>query len=364
MEVQNLRKEFGDIVATDDVSFDLEEGEFVSILGPSGSGKTTILRMVGGFESPTDGSIVIDGEEITDKPSFERNVNTVFQSLALFPHLTVAENITYGLKQQQATISKEERQERVEKMLDLVDLAGYGPRDPAELSGGEQQRVALARALVNEPKILLLDEPLASLDRKLRQQMQNELSRLQEETGVTFLYVTHDQEVALSISDKMILLNQGKIEQMGDVEELYDEPRTKFVADFLGDINVIPSSIEDIRDERLALKMNGTTVDFDVSEYEGDDKFGSTDAIDICVRPHHLDIASHPPREDGHLSLEGDIRSRVFKGESFTYHLETSVGTIVVSDIKERFEEDQQVHVYWPENDTYLFPSDGNMGVS
>jgi spermidine/putrescine transport system ATP-binding protein len=236
-----VTKRFGDMVAVDDVTIEVARGEFFSLLGPSGCGKTTSLRMIAGFEEPNEGRVVLTGQDIVGVPPFKRNVNTVFQSYALFPHLTVADNVAFGLRRKK--ISKSDIKDRVKHYLDLVQLPGYDDRRPGQLSGGQQQRVALARALVNEPAVLLLDEPLGALDLKLRKQMQLELMRIQREVGVTFIYVTHDQEEALVMSDRIAVMSQGKVEQVGYPEDIYERPATRFVAGFIGTSNIVEGEV-------------------------------------------------------------------------------------------------------------------------
>lgn len=232
-----VSKHFGDVRAVDDVSIDIMDGEFFSMLGPSGSGKTTCLRLIAGFELPTSGSIQLHGVEVGDLPPYERDVNTVFQDYALFPHMTVGDNIAYGLMIRK--VPKAERDQRVQEMLDLVRLPGIARRRPNQLSGGQRQRVALARALINKPRVLLLDEPLGALDLKLRQQMQIELKTIQQQVGITFIFVTHDQEEALTMSDRIAVFSQGKIEQVGSPAEIYEHPKTAFVAGFVGVSNLV-----------------------------------------------------------------------------------------------------------------------------
>ena len=232
-----LRKSYGHVVAADGVDLEIAEGEFFTMLGPSGSGKTTLLRVIAGFERPDSGTVELGGADVTRQPPYARDVNTVFQDYALFPHLTVIENVEYGLKIRK--IPKVERRRRAERTLDMVRLSELGGRKPLQLSGGQRQRVALARAIVNEPEVLLLDEPLGALDLKLRQEMQTELKRIQQEVGITFIYVTHDQEEALTMSDRLAVLNRGQIEQIGTPVEVYERPATEFVAGFIGISNLI-----------------------------------------------------------------------------------------------------------------------------
>jgi putative spermidine/putrescine transport system ATP-binding protein len=232
-----LRKHFGDVAAVDNVDLDIAKGEFFTMLGPSGSGKTTTLRLIAGFERPDAGRVTLAGVDVTNLPPYERDVNTVFQDYALFPHMTVAENVEYGLRVK--GVRKRERTERAQRALELVDLGAFGPRRSIQLSGGQRQRVALARAIVNSPRVLLLDEPLGALDLKLRLQMQMELSNIQNELGITFIYVTHDQDEALTMSDRIAVFNDGRIEQVATPAELYEHPATEFVAGFVGTSNVI-----------------------------------------------------------------------------------------------------------------------------
>ena len=242
VRLERVTKEFGTVAAVDDLSLDIEVGEFFSLLGPSGCGKTTTLRMIGGFEEPTYGTVYLGGNDVTDLPPYKRDVNTVFQSYALFPHMDVFENVAFGLRRKK--IPKEVADGRVIEALRLVDLQGFEKRKPLQLSGGQQQRVALARALVNHPRVLLLDEPLGALDLKLRKQMQLELKRIQQEVGITFIYVTHDQEEALTMSNRLAVMRRGRIEQLGDPEQVYDNPSTEFVAAFLGASNLLEGQVE------------------------------------------------------------------------------------------------------------------------
>ena len=238
---RNVSRHFGEVKAVDNVEVEIKDGEFFSMLGPSGSGKTTCLRMIAGFDRPTSGQIILYGQDVSNLPPYERPVNTVFQDYALFPHMTVADNIGYGLMIK--GVSKPQRQKQVNEMLKLVQLPAFGGRKPSQLSGGQRQRVALARALVNHPKVLLLDEPLGALDLKLRQQMQVELKNIQREVGITFIFVTHDQEEALTMSDRIAVFNEGKIEQVGSPAEVYEHPSTPFVAGFVGTSNLVSGEV-------------------------------------------------------------------------------------------------------------------------
>ena len=255
-----VRKTYGEVVAVDHIDLDIPRGEFFTMLGPSGSGKTTTLRLIAGFERPDSGQIFLGGVDVARKPPYDRDVNTVFQDYALFPHMTVAQNVEYGLKVKR--VSKEERRARVEEALGIVRLGGFGGRKPAQLSGGQRQRVALARALVNRPRVLLLDEPLGALDLKLRQEMQIELKRIQQEVGITFIYVTHDQEEALTMSDRIAVFNHGRIDQVGTPVEVYEHPATEFVAGFVGVSNLLERDGRrfTVRPEKIRMLPAGETL--------------------------------------------------------------------------------------------------------
>jgi putative spermidine/putrescine transport system ATP-binding protein len=257
VSIEGIRKTYGDVVAVDDVDLSVADGEFFTLLGPSGSGKTTTLRVIAGFERPDKGRVTLGGADITQQPPYARDVNTVFQDYALFPHMTVAENVGYGLKVK--GVPRRERTSQVTEVLKMVRLDGYGDRKPVQLSGGQRQRVALARSIVNRPKVLLLDEPLGALDLKLRQEMQVFLKALQRDLGMTFIYVTHDQEEALTMSDHVAVFNEGRIEQVGSPREVYDRPATEFVAGFVGTSNIIERGGKrvSVRPERIALNGSG-----------------------------------------------------------------------------------------------------------
>ena len=295
VEIIGVTKRFGAVTAVDRMDLSIARGTFYSLLGPSGCGKTTTLRMIAGFEQPTEGEILLDGKPIAGVPAYRRNVNTVFQHYALFPHMDVARNVGYGLRQQKVT--KEDEKRRVTEALSLVRLAGYERRRTWEMSGGQQQRVALARALVNHPTVLLLDEPLGALDLKLRKEMQLELKALQREVGITFVYVTHDQEEALTMSDVIVVMKDGRIQQMGGPEELYERPLNRFVADFIGTSNFIPGTVIDadgttrtatVRSEKEVI-LPGVVTDPDLALSAGD-------IVTVAVRPERLVVL---PAETG-----------------------------------------------------------------
>ena len=363
INVKKLDKYFGDITAVEGVNFAIEEKEFVSILGPSGSGKSTILRMIAGFESPSSGSIEILGDNVHSVPPFERDVNMVFQDLALFPHLTVAENIGYGLKQN--GIKKAERRKRSEEMLEIVDLPGYGDRDIDQLSGGEQQRVALARALVNEPSVVLFDEPLASLDRKLRKRMQFELQRIQDETGITFLYVTHDQEVAMAVSDRMIVLNDGSVEQIGSPENIYTDPSSEFVAQFIGDLNSVRSEVVAINRKSVEVKIDGNSIRIKSKRDSVIDS--GTTHVRVGVRPKDVRIKNETTgHSDEALSVMGVIRNRMYQSGDISYVVDTDHDDFLVIDQtgeSDQFDIGEKVRVEWDADSSYLFKTGGSVEI-
>ena len=295
------------VKALDDVSLEIFANEFFTLLGPSGCGKTTLLRLIAGFEQPTTGSIKLEGQALEGLPPFKRPVNTVFQSYALFPHLSVAQNIAFGLEESRKP--KTEIAARVEEMLNLVKLEGFASRKPAQLSGGQQQRVALARALANSPKVLLLDESLSALDLKLRKEMQLELKRLQHATGITFVFVTHDQEEALTMSDRLAVMKDGRIEQIGTPTEIYDHPRSKYVADFIGDTNFLEGKIKDSR-----VKIGNLLLELHVNLPEGS-------SVQLAVRPERASISSEPG------GLAATVSNVVYMGSDTVYHLELSTGS-------------------------------------
>ena len=315
VEAEEVEKRFGQgehaVVALDRVSVAIAQGEFFTLLGPSGCGKTTLLRLIAGFESPTGGRILLDGQDITDLPPNRRPVNTVFQSYALFPHLTVAQNVAFGLEM--LGRPKAEVRETVDRMLALVKLDAMAGRKTAQLSGGQQQRVALARALAPQPKVLLLDEPLSALDLKLRKEMQGELKRLQKETGITFVFVTHDQEEALTMSDRIAVMSQGRILQTGTPREIYTRPASRFVADFIGETNFLTARLDG-----TAAEVAGHRIPLSAPASAG--------PVTLAVRPEHIRIA--PPGTEG--TLPATMRRAVYFGTDSHLHLDLADGTEVV----------------------------------
>jgi spermidine/putrescine transport system ATP-binding protein len=314
-------KRFGSVVAVDRLTLEIRRGEFFSMLGPSGCGKTTTLRLIGGFEMPTEGVVRLDGQDVTDLPAYKRNVNTVFQSYGLFPHLSVYDNVAFGLRRKKVPAKEVER--RVVEALELVSLAGYGKRRRSQLSGGQQQRVALARALVNRPQVLLLDEPLGALDLKLRKQMQLELKRIQKEVGITFVFVTHDQEEAMTISDRIAVMNNGKIEQLGRPEDVYERPATVFVAEFLGASNLLEGTYRGTDAGWGQVELaNGVRIRIPV---ERDRRDG--ESLRVGVRPEKIQVfpvGTEPPASMN--VVPATLRSAVFAGVSFQYFFQTGEG--------------------------------------
>jgi spermidine/putrescine transport system ATP-binding protein len=334
-----VEKSFGKNKVVKNMNVEIKEGEFLTLLGPSGCGKTTTLRMIAGFEEVSSGTIKVQGESVADKEPYERDVNTVFQNYALFPHMTVFDNIAYGLKIRKRP--KTEIIKRVNEMLDLVQLKGYEKRKPDALSGGQKQRVAIARALINNPKVLLLDEPLGALDLKLRKQMQIELKRLQKKLGITFIYVTHDQEEALTMSDRIAVMNDGVIEQLAVPREIYDRPLTRFVAGFIGESNIFDGKVKGVRDGIIDVETSAGTMEVKGNGFEvGED-------IHISVRPENINVSDDSVKG---FNLKGKIKDYIYMGT----FVKTSVDLKDNTEIKysrfekdENFKEGDSVNIYW-----------------
>jgi len=327
IKFDKVSRYFGEVRAVDQADIEIQNGEFFSLLGPSGSGKTTCLRMIAGFDRPTSGKIFLYGQDVSNLPPYERDVNTVFQDYALFPHMTVADNIAYGLMVKK--VAKPERLKRADEMLDLVQLSGFGGRKPSQLSGGQRQRVALARALINHPKVLLLDEPLGALDLKLRQQMQVELKTIQKRVGITFIFVTHDQEEALTMSDRIALFNRGKIEQIGSPAEIYEHPQSEFVAGFVGTSNLVSGEV--------AKRITGADVTF-------------------SIRPEKIHLGSMSEQvPSNNYTSDGTIRDVVYLGLYTRYLVELDGGgdlVVVEQNLKTTSMEvlqnkGQRARLYW-----------------
>lgn len=313
ISLKQVSKTFGDVKAVNDISIDVKEGELITFIGPSGCGKTTLLRTIAGFYKPTVGEIYLDGERITDLPPEKRATGMVFQNYALFPHMTVFDNVAYGLKLRKET--KESTREKVIKALAQVQLEGYEDRKPSELSGGQQQRVAIARSLVLQPKVLLLDEPLSNLDAKLRMIMRDEIRRLKEELNLTIIFVTHDQEEALSISDRVIVLNGGKLQQLDRPEEVYQHPTNEFVANFVGNANLLPGEVVEENDDHY---FNTQDMKFIIEEQ--DKKEGIA-----LIRPEVIELS-----EEG--LIEGVVRNRIYHGNSVRYEVQVGDTVLLVDD--------------------------------
>jgi spermidine/putrescine transport system ATP-binding protein len=348
ISLQEVSKSFGSVEAVREVSIDIREGEFITLLGPSGCGKTTTLRMIAGFEQPSGGRILLRGTDVTGLVPNRRNVNMVFQHYALFPHMSVLDNVGFGLRLKK--VPKDERNARSREMLEIVGLAGMEKRRPQQLSGGQQQRVALARALVNRPAALLLDEPLGALDVKLRRQMQLELKRIQNELGTTFVYVTHDQDEALAMSDRIAVMNEGLVEQLGSPREVYERPTTAFVADFIGSLNAIDYRVDEVG-VGLATMQLGENQRVLCPVVSGT---RTGDWLKVAVRPERIriDLAEEPSPEGG-SRLEGVIADAVFLGMVTHFHVDTDAcGRLVVHRLNDesvrRFGTGRRVVLTWP----------------
>ncbi len=355
-----LTKRFGDVIAVDGISLEIGSGEFFSLLGPSGCGKTTTLRMIGGFELPTGGRIELRGSDITTEPPERRPVNMVFQNYALFPHLCVFDNVAFGLRRR--SVPDPEVKRRVGRALELVRLPGFDKRRPDQLSGGQQQRVALARALVNEPTVLLLDEPLGALDLKLRRQLQVELKRVQLEVGITFIYVTHDQEEALALSDRIAVMDRGRVEQLGAPEELYDRPATRFVADFIGTTNLLEGAVEAVDGETVLVRLSSGERCLAASTGV---RVG--DAVDVSIRPEAVELdgddGTGSEGATGAPALLGRIGQSAYLGTSVSHQIRTEGGlalSVVVPRSAPRWSAGDRVRIGWsPANALVLARSRG-----
>jgi len=357
IRLADLTKLYGDVRAVDGVSLDIVPGEFFSLLGPSGCGKTTTLRMIGGFEAPSTGTIELRGRDVTRDPPERRPVNMVFQSYALFPHLNVGDNVAFGLRRHK--VPRDEVHRRVAEALELVRLTGYDRRRPNQLSGGQQQRIALARALVNRPHVLLLDEPLGALDLKLRKQLQLELKRIQQEVGITFVYVTHDQEEALTLSDRIAVMRAGRVEQLGTPEELYDRPATRFVADFIGTTNLLDGTVESVDGEVARVRLaSGEVCPVDAG------RLTPGLAVELSIRPEAVELvpladgSDRPAASSGpDPELAGRVVQTAYLGTSVTYVVRTEGGVAIAAVVPRsmgRLPADSAVIVRWRRGDALV----------
>ncbi len=357
--LEDIRKSFGKVEAVRGISLDVREGEFLTMLGPSGCGKTTTMRLIAGFEDPDGGRILLRGRDVVGIPPNGREVNMVFQQYALFPHMTVEGNVAYGLRLKR--VPRDERRRLVGEMLDVVRLEGFERRRPAQLSGGQQQRVALARALVNSPAALLLDEPLGALDVKLRKQMQLELKRIQLELGTTFVYVTHDQEEALSMSDRIAVMNQGLIEQLGSPREIYERPQTPFVADFVGVLNAMEIRVDEVRDLTAVMRVGGgERVEVPVPTGAS-----TGQRLTAAVRPERVRVQPAGAADNGTGSrLGGEIALIVYLGTLTQFHVDTSLGTRLIAhrlsdEAAGDVREGEKVVLTWDRDDTSVLGDAG-----
>ena len=345
VKLEKFSKSYGKKEVIKNVNLDVYENEFLTLLGSSGCGKTTMLRSISGLDSPTSGSVYIDGVNVTDLDPTKREVNTIFQNYALFPLMTVYDNIAFGLKMKK--VNKNEIKTRVNEMLELVHLVGYENRYPSELSGGEQQRVSLARGLINKPKVLLLDEPLSALDLKLRKEMQIELKRLQRKLKITFIYVTHDQDEALSMSDRIAVVRNGNIEQIDTPSNIYDKPKTLYVASFIGDANIIHSSVSKIVDNIVYLSNNMSFVC-------GDRKYASGDKITVVIRPENLELSKRKVNQN---CIEGVIEELIYDGASTKLMIKANdeVLKVLIFGNNKQFNVHDNIYVTWSMNDMVIF---------
>jgi spermidine/putrescine transport system ATP-binding protein len=361
VKLVDVVKRFGDAVVVDHIDLEVRAGEFFSLLGPSGCGKTTTLRMIGGFEAPTSGIIELQGQDVTWLPPYKRNVNTVFQNYALFPHLTIYENVAFGLRRK--GVKDNEVKSRVTDMLRLVELAGFETRRPTQISGGQAQRVALARALINKPAVLLLDEPLGALDLKLRKQMQVELKRIQQEVGITFIYVTHDQEEAMTMSDRIAVMNNGRYEQLAEPEVLYERPTTRFVAGFLGVSNLLPGAVEETDGAYAAVRLADDTRIRAPRALVGD-----TANVSVGVRPEKIRLHNAETEAPaGHNHMSGVVRDASYLGVSTQYLVDARGGAQIMvyeqnverATKAELWAPGEAVRLSWSPDHTFVVADDG-----
>lgn len=351
VELENVTKDFGSYRAVENISLQIKQGEFLTLLGPSGCGKTTTLRMIAGFEKPSSGNVLIDGKVVNNVEPYHREINTVFQQYSLFPHMSIFNNIAFGLKMKKTP--KKEIEQRVEDILKLVQLSEYKDRKPEQLSGGQKQRIAIARAIVNNPQVLLLDEPLGALDLKLRKQMQLELKHLQQELGITFIYVTHDQEEALTMSDRIVVMNKGKIEQIDNPRELYEHPKTLFVANFIGDTNILSGKIHTTNEKQTAIKIDQNDIIINDSL-----TFKQNDNVSISIRPEKITFTTE--QTDNQPYLEAKVVESIYLGSLTKIVVELSDGqkVIVQTTNGHHFNDGETAFLTWDTNNCLIYQSE------
>ncbi len=356
ISIQGITKKFGEVTAVDAVDLDIASGELFSILGGSGCGKTTLLRIMAGFEEPSAGSIHIDGVDITELPPYKRPVNMMFQSYAIFPHMTVEQNVAYGLKKEK--VQREELESRVNDILELVKMTELRRRKPDQLSGGQRQRVALARALVKRPKVLLLDEPLAALDKKLREHTQFELMNIQDELGITFIVVTHDQEEAMILSNRIAIMEEGRFMQIGPPREVYEYPNSRFVADFIGTINMFDGEVETVADGKISVRSTDAPVPL---ECESESQLQPGDSVAVAVRPEKIFISQKPPDNSDDVCIAGVVQDLGYFGNLSLYRIKLETGKVIQASAQNRrrsaersLEWDDAVYVSWRRHSAVL----------
>lgn len=344
---QQVYKKYGEITAIDNLSVDIQAGELVTLLGPSGCGKTTTLRMIAGLEEATSGRIIIGGKDVTDLSATYRNVAMVFQSYALFPHMNVLDNVSYGLTV--SSMPKKLAKEKAKEGLAMVGLAGYENRLPSELSGGQQQRVAVARAVVLEPEVLLFDEPLSNLDAKLRRHVREEIRQIQQKLGLTAVYVTHDQEEAMAVSDRIIVMKEGVIAQAGTPAELYDLPNSEFIADFIGNANILPCELLSVEGKQATVKLNDITLNSRCAE-------NIKSPVKLVVHPQNIKLSEH----SGTNAIQGTVRQATYLGNHIEYDVETQGDTLFVVDnqMEHYFKQGELVFIHFPKDKTSVVPAE------
>ena len=363
IRIENVTKKFGEFVAVDKVSLDIARGELFALLGGSGCGKTTLLRMLAGFEAPTSGRIMIDGQDMTGVAPFDRPVNMMFQSYALFPHMSVEKNVGYGLKHEKMTDAQ--RKDRVRDLLDMVQLTQFAARKPHQLSGGQRQRVALARALAKSPKVLLLDEPLGALDKKLREQTQFELMNIQDKLGITFIVVTHDQEEAMTLADRIAIMDRGVIRQVGTPTDIYEFPNSRFTADFIGSINLFDGEVDSIKAGKARISAPSAGCELEAEARNG---IAAGDKVAVAVRPEKISISRKKPKSVAVNTVQGEVLDLGYFGKDSLYRVKLPSGALVrvskvndqrLSEADRQVDWEDKVWLSWDSGSAILLPEEG-----